>query len=117
MSTPLAHMFVYDVDGAGGTSVHYVETDGVMAAVAVGDIVYPPGYFSVMKAMHEKCGQTMTLELSNEEGNIWSVRVGKADFGVLLEMVKDAIVTVYQRRGYIGGSNEKTNFSSPFANN
>jgi len=91
MSTTKAQMFVYDVDPEGGCVVHYAAMHDEGCYVQCGSQVYPNSYFRTLEAMHQKSGHTLTMELDNEEGVLWSVRIGRGDFNMMLELVRQAL--------------------------
>lgn len=88
MSTTIAELFMYDVDPEGGVVMHYAAMHTEGCYVQVGNTIYPPGLFKRMETMHQKSGHTLTMEIDNDDGVLWSVRIGRGDFNMMIELVR-----------------------------
>jgi hypothetical protein len=86
-----AMIYVYDVDGEGDCVMHFISTDGEQVAVMPGNCVYPPTFFKSQLAMHQRMGHTMTVEVDNELGTVYAVRVGSGNFWLLMSMLTNII--------------------------
>lgn len=97
-------MYIYDVDGEGLCVMHFATLKGEIGAVAVSVSAMQKGFFAMQQAMHARMGHTMTLEVDNDEGTVWTVRIGRGDFTTLLAMVNDVLkMTVYRMEGANNG--------------
>lgn len=92
MSTTNPILYVYDVDPEGGCVQHFAigKPEGVYVGISVS--VMPPGFFKMQEAMHQRMGHTLVVEVDNEHGTVWSVRIGKGDFQSMLQTVKQAML-------------------------
>lgn len=97
-----ASIFVYDVDGEGACVMHFAEVVPEGVLVSLGGTVMSPGFWSVQQAMHQRMGHTLTMEIDNERGTVWSVRIGRGDFGAMLDAIAMALAGVPGKR-YNGG--------------
>jgi len=103
-----ARVFLYDVDGEGACVFHFANTSPEGIYVSLGASVMAPDFFKTMQAMHARSGHTMTMELSNEKGTVWSVRIGRGDFGQMLDAIAMALAGIRgknSREAYHGNQN------------
>lgn len=74
--------------------MHFANAAPEGAWVSLGNTVMHPQFFKAQQAMHQRMGHTMTMELDNELGTVWSVRIGRGDFGALLDAIAMALAGV-----------------------
>lgn len=104
MSTTIAQMYVYDVDRAGACTMHYLESDGETAMVSACLTVFSPGFFKQQEAMHQRMGHTLTMEMDNAYGTVWTVRIGRGDFDMLSSVFKSALWNLFSEGGPVDAS-------------
>lgn len=89
-----AMVYVYDVDGEGGCVMHFAKAKPEGIYVGVGQSVMPPGFFEEELERHQRMGRTAVVELTNEFGTVWSVRIGAGDFETMIDCICDALLKV-----------------------
>jgi hypothetical protein len=82
-------IYVYDVDRVGGVMMHFATLKGEEGSISYSPVIYPQALFRAQEAMHKRMGHTLTLEIDNELGTVWSVRIGRGDFNLLLAMLTE----------------------------
>lgn len=80
-------IYLYDIDGEGRCIMHFATLKGEVGSVSISPVVFPKGFFGMQQAMHQRMGHTLTLEIENERGAVWSVRIGRGDFMSLMGMI------------------------------
>lgn len=71
--------------------MHFAAAAEAGVYVNLGDTVFSPQFFKLQQAMHQRMGQTLTLEIEDDRSTVWSVRIGRGDFVMLLAAVAMAI--------------------------
>lgn len=84
-------IYVYDVDGEGACVMHFATQAPEGFYVNLGESVMHPKFFRAQQAMHQRMGHTLVLEEESYGRSLWTVRVGRGDFLMMLQAIQMAL--------------------------